>query len=98
MKTTQHFLISGMVQGVGFRRFVERSARELELTGWVRNLDDGRVEAIATGDTVTLAKFGILLKEGPRLSKVTDVACKDLNALQSFSDFTVTKDGEKPWL
>jgi acylphosphatase len=58
------------VQGVGFRAFVERSARDIGLTGWVRNLDDGRVEAYAIGTHRQLDELAALLHQGPRLSEV----------------------------
>jgi len=45
-----HILISGFVQGVGFRAFTVKKARNLGLTGWVRNLKNGRVEAVVQGE------------------------------------------------
>ena len=54
---SKHYLISGRVQGVGFRAFTARHATELDLKGWVRNLNDGRVEAVATGPATVLEEF-----------------------------------------
>jgi acylphosphatase len=97
MKTTRHFLVSGEVQGVGFRRFTEATAQALELTGWVRNLRDGRVEAIASGDEAVLDKFKAALEQGPKFSSVSGIESKDVKAAQSYDGFVVTKDGENPW-
>jgi len=58
------------VQGVGFRAFVESTARNIGLTGWVRNLDDGRVEAYAVGTTAQLDELAARLYQGPPLSDV----------------------------
>ncbi len=63
---TRRFVVSGRVQGVGFRWFVRNAARELGLTGWVRNLADGRVEAEASGPPEALDAFERRLREGPR--------------------------------
>ena len=49
-----HILFKGQVQGVGFRFTTQQAARELGLTGWVKNLPDGSVEVIAEGDTTTV--------------------------------------------
>ncbi|HEU5020387.1 MAG TPA: acylphosphatase [Bryobacteraceae bacterium] len=62
--------MTGRVQGVGFRAFVERTAREIGVTGWVRNLDDGRVEAYAVGAPEQLDELAARLHQGPRLSEV----------------------------
>ena len=58
------------MQGVGFRAFVESTARNIGLTGWVRNLDDGRVEAYAVGTTAQLDELAARLHQGPPLSDV----------------------------
>jgi len=55
--TTEQILFSGTVQGVGFRWTAERMARDLAVTGFVRNLADGRVEIIATGETVSISQL-----------------------------------------
>lgn len=68
-----HFLIQGRVQGVGFRWFVQREARELELRGWVRNTEDGDVEVVAAGNVEDLADLRASLKRGPRGSRVDRV-------------------------
>jgi acylphosphatase len=65
------FIVRGRVQGVGYRNWCCRVARELGLAGWVRNLDDGAVEVVVTaGDD---SRFEIALKRGPLLARVSDV-------------------------
>jgi acylphosphatase len=66
----RHYLISGRVQGVGFRYFAERAAREAGVTGWVRNLADGSVEAHAEGTRAQLERFEAALGSGPPRSEV----------------------------
>jgi acylphosphatase len=66
----RRWFIHGRVQGVGFRYFVQRAAHELGLTGYVRNLDDGGVEAYASGPEEQLSRFAALLRCGPRLAEV----------------------------
>jgi len=68
-----HFLIQGRVQGVGFRWFVHREARELDLRGWVRNTEDGDVEVVAAGTLEDLAELRASLRKGPRGSRVDHV-------------------------
>ncbi|MGE5203323.1 MAG: acylphosphatase [Acidobacteriota bacterium] len=63
-------LISGRVQGVGFRAFVEREATRRGLRGWVRNRRDGRVEALLIGDGAMLGEMEEACRRGPRLSRV----------------------------
>ena len=66
--------VSGMVQGVGYRFFTQRAAEELNLSGWVRNLPDGRVQAEAEGPRPRIEEWLARLRVGPRMSSVTDVA------------------------
>lgn len=73
-RETRRFLVSGRVQGVGFRWFVEREAATLGVTGWVRNREDGRVEVMATGTREQLAALHARLREGPRAARVDEVA------------------------
>lgn len=61
----RRYLISGRVQGVGFRYFAQRAARDLGVTGWARNLDDGRVEVHANGALKGLGEFEARLRKGP---------------------------------
>lgn len=61
----RRYLISGRVQGVGFRYFAQRAARDLGVTGWARNLDDGRVEVHANGSLKVLDDFEARLRKGP---------------------------------
>jgi acylphosphatase len=68
------FLVTGQVQGVGFRWFVARHARALGLGGYARNLPDGRVEVIACGGTVdALERLEELLRSGPAHAQVDRV-------------------------
>ena len=69
----KRFYVSGIVQGVGFRYFVERAARHLNLAGYVRNLRDGRVEAYAIGSSESLLSLRVSLERGPMGSSVSGV-------------------------
>ena len=73
-RETRRYVVSGRVQGVGFRWFVEREAATLEITGWVRNRDDGSVEVMATGTSEKLSALHRRLREGPRAARVDEVA------------------------
>lgn len=64
-KKAREFFISGRVQGVGFRYFAERAAREAGVTGWARNLDDGRVQVHANGTRQQLDLLEGRLRMGP---------------------------------
>lgn len=76
---TRRFTIAGRVQGVGFRAFAARAARALKLRGGARNLDDGRVEVLASGAVHALDRLESALGEGPRLSRVTRVDAEALD-------------------
>jgi acylphosphatase len=75
---TRRFTVAGQVQGVGYRWFVARHARGLDLSGYARNLPDGRVEVVATGDDAALARLEELLRAGPANAHVTGVERADL--------------------
>ncbi|GAC1703251.1 MAG: acylphosphatase [Candidatus Acidiferrum sp.] len=72
-KQARRYFVSGRVQGVGFRYFAQSTADKLKLSGYVRNLRDGRVEAMAVGTPDQLAEFRAALERGPRFSSVTEV-------------------------
>ena len=73
VQVARRFVISGMVQGVGYRAFAERSARQIGVTGWARNLDDGGVEVHANGTVEQLDDFEARLRQGPRWAQVRGV-------------------------
>ena len=76
----RRFVVSGRVQGVGYRAFAARVARALKIQGGARNLDDGRVEVIACGAVHALDRLEAALGEGPRLARVTRVDVEMLDA------------------
>ena len=73
----RRFWVSGQVQGVGYRYFAVRVARERGLKGWVRNLSDGRVEAYAAGAAHLLEDFEARLRKGPMSGEVRSVEVED---------------------
>jgi len=74
----RRYVVEGDVQGVGFRFFTSRQAQRLGITGWVRNLPDGRVEADAEGTDAQLASFEEALRRGPGSATVTSVLVEEL--------------------
>lgn len=70
---TRRYIVTGRVQGVGFRWFVEREAGALGIGGWVRNTDSGAVEVLASGTAEQLARLRRALEQGPRASRVDEV-------------------------
>jgi acylphosphatase len=77
VRRARRYLVSGRVQGVGFRYFVARAARDVQLAGWVRNLSDGRVEAYAAGSASKLEDFEGRLRTGPPAAVVRSVEVED---------------------
>jgi acylphosphatase len=69
----KRWIVRGRVQGVGFRYFAQRAAHELGLAGYVRNLDDGRVEVYASGPEDKLSKMAASLHKGPQWASVRGV-------------------------
>ena len=86
-------LIEGRVQGVGFRAFVAREARALGVAGFVRNLADGRVEAVARGEAEAVAALRKTCERGPPGSRVTRVAAIDeADASAVPGEFVIARD------
>lgn len=73
MQTAIHFWVTGRVQGVYFRKSTQATAHSLGLTGWVRNLPDGRVEGVAYGSDKALDQLVGWLHHGPEYAQVTDL-------------------------
>jgi acylphosphatase len=84
-----HVLVSGLVQGVNFRAFTRRRALALGVCGWVRNLSDGRVEAVAEGPDDAVADFLAACREGPPAGAVEAVEVREEAYRGEFSDFEV---------
>lgn len=87
--TRVHLLISGRVQGVGFRYFTQSRARDHELTGWVRNRPDGKVEAEVQGERSMVEDFVGELWEGPPLGRVRGVDRTDRPVVPGEEGFVV---------
>lgn len=90
----KRFFVSGVVQGVGYRFFVIRSAQRLGVTGWVKNLKDGRVEAYAIGSAKALKDFRRELGRGPAGASVDDVIEEQTGVDARFENgFTIQHEG-----
>ena len=88
MKKTMHCFVSGRVQGVFFRARTLEQAQLFGLSGWVRNLPDGRVEVMATGDERQLKQLKEWLKHGPDMARVTDLKVTE-TGLEEFGNFSI---------
>ena len=89
MMTARRFLVSGRVQGVGFRHFVITRAAEQKLSGWTRNLADGRVEVLAQGEAEGLEALRSHLGAGPRFAQVISVEAEVVDVDPEMSGFGV---------
>jgi acylphosphatase len=87
-----HLLISGRVQGVWYRASTRTRARELGLTGWVRNLPDGRVEALAEGPCPQLEALLAWCHDGPILARVDGIEASWGQASGDFPGFETRRD------
>lgn len=84
------FSISGRVQGVGFRAATRRRARQLGLTGWVKNEPDGTVKVVAEGPEEKLDQLKNWLEEGTPLAAVTDLEVQS-GELEKFAEFQIIR-------
>jgi len=92
----KHILVSGSVQGVGFRFFIQKKALELGLNGWVRNLLDGRVEILVTGSKPQIDGLLSCVAVGPPSANVVEAMTKDCEVTED-SSFHVRPTGRQPW-
>lgn len=81
--------IRGRVQGVSFRYYTQREAKQLGLTGWVRNEYDGSVSVVAEGSEDNLRRLLDFLRHGPRMAIVEDVSANWAPATKEFADFNI---------
>ena len=89
-----HALVCGRVQGVGFRWYTRRKAETLGLSGWVRNLVDGRVEACFLGDPAALEDMKQCLAKGPAMARVDQLSWEN-KMMKPVQGFTVRPTGEE---
>ncbi|CEG11313.1 Acylphosphatase [groundwater metagenome] len=91
-----HVFVSGIVQGVGFRWFIEKNAKELNLNGFVKNIRNGersrQVEAVFQGDEKSIDEIIKLCKKGPLFSYVRKVEVNEENRTEEFYDFEILSD------
>ena len=88
-RIAKKFVISGRVQGVGYRFFAEEWAEQLGIAGYVKNLWDGTVEVYAIGDAGSLEQLKLRLAEGPRMARVTGVSESDDAVDKRYSRFMI---------
>jgi acylphosphatase len=93
IQRAKRYFVSGMVQDVGYRYFAQRAAQRLGVTGYVRNLSDGRVEVYAIGNDGALAQLHRELERGPRGAQVSRVAEEEVAIEPEFAEkFSVEYD------
>jgi acylphosphatase len=89
MIRARHYLVTGQVQGVGFRWFVKRAAERLGIVGYARNLPSGDVEVRAQGNEAALDRFKRELLNGPPAARIGEVIEQDLPLSDSSSAFHI---------
>jgi acylphosphatase len=88
-KVRKHIFISGRVQGVGFRAFTRQNAQQLGVNGWVKNLYDGRVEAVLEGNKSAVKRLEKKLNSGPSFANVDDITVQNESYQGDFSTFSI---------
>ena len=89
-KTRVHIFVTGRVQGVFFRSETQRTAHRYNLTGWVKNLHDGRVEAVIEGEEQDVEKMILWCHKGPPYAMVNAVEVSAENYTGEFNSFSIT--------
>lgn len=89
-KVRAHVFVSGIVQGVFFRQKTKQLAQTRRVTGWVRNLDDGRLEAVFEGEEDDVAALVDFCRKGPRGALITNVDVAFEAFSGEFQNFEVT--------
>jgi acylphosphatase len=89
MRVARRFVISGRVQGVGFRWFLHDTATREGVAGWVKNLFDGRVEAFLEGDADAVTRVERAVRQGPPRARVERVTVVDEEASGAFRGFSI---------
>ena len=91
MIVARKYIISGTVQGVGYRFFTQRAAARHQVLGYVRNLEDGRVEALAEGDAAAVEDFKHDLLTGPTYAAVEEIEETVLDPSNLYSSFRIER-------
>lgn len=86
---TAHIFVIGFVQGVGFRRFIKSKAKLLKLTGWVKNMPDGRVEIVAQGPQNAIKELIKIAEKGNWLSSIKGVVVDWVEKEDEFEEFVI---------
>jgi len=89
MEHARRYVITGRVQGVGFRWFVENEASKLGISGWVRNREDGCVEVLAAGSKAQLDTVYDVLQRGPRAARVDSVQVIEAEPTADLKSFRI---------
>ena len=89
----KHIVITGKVQGVGFRYWLYQAAKQRNIDGWVRNKITGEVEALLVGSNVNINKLIKLCEKGPRTSKVTKVKIQSYQKKYLKKSFDIISNG-----
>ncbi|MEJ6951668.1 acylphosphatase [Natronospora cellulosivora (SeqCode)] len=89
MLVQKNIIISGRVQGVGFRAFALDKAKQFNIKGWIKNRSDGKVEAVVQGKDEDLKKLLAFLKEGPAWARVEGINIKDEKVDTSIKEFYI---------
>jgi len=84
-----HCFVSGRVQGVAFRYYTRDQAQSLGISGWARNLTDGRVEVLACGEARAIEQLSMWLHQGPPTAHVTAVQCEKVDKAQIPDGFSI---------
>jgi acylphosphatase len=88
-KTRAHVYVSGRVQGVFFRQNTKQQAQSQDVKGWVKNLDDGRVEAVFEGEESAVKALVEFSRKGPRGAFITDVKVEWEPSIEEFQSFEI---------
>jgi acylphosphatase len=86
----RRYIVTGRVQRVGFRLYLEDAAHRERVLGYVRNRHDGSVEVVAEGDTEAMQRFEMAVRRGPNGARVDDVETAEIEASGRFTTFRVT--------